>query len=285
MHSSATGTPPHDALLSVSALGVVYGGRRRGVVTAVDDVALAVPRGSIFALIGESGSGKTSLARAVCGLVPYTGRVEYDGAPIDQSSMRAHRMRPIQMVHQNPFSALNPRWPIWRSVAEPIVALARQGKRSVDVKAHAAALLERVGLEARLHDRLPHQVSGGQCQRVVIARAIATESKLIVLDEAVSALDAAVKKEVLSLLQELAAEEGVTYLFVTHDMATVAAIATHVAVMKSGRLVELGTSEAVLRSPREDYTRELISAVPTLTRPAGGSSRPSGPPEPEKSAP
>jgi len=263
--------PSHAAvdapLLSVSELSVVYRGRRRAAAApAVDNVSFHVARNSVFALIGESGSGKTSLARAICGLVASSGSVEYDGAPLDQDAMRAHRMRPIQMVHQNPFSALNPRWPIWRSVAEPIVALTRHHRGSGRPREEAGALLQRVGLDARLHERLPHQVSGGQCQRVAIARALATRSKLIVLDEAVSALDAAVKKDILALLRSLAAEESITYFFVTHDMASVAAIATDVAVMKAGRIVEIGTSAEVLTAPRDDYTRELINAVPTLTR-------------------
>lgn len=260
-------SPEEPFCLEVTDLDVVYGGRRRGRVLAVDRVSLSIPRNSILALIGESGSGKTSFARAVCGLLPHGGRIEFMGSPLDTTAWKAGRLRPIQMVHQNPFSALNPRWPIWRSVAEPMIALARgRAHRGPDVRDSAVALLERVGLSASLHRRLPHEVSGGQCQRVAIARAIATEAKLLVLDEAVSALDAGVKKDILHLLRTLAVEESVTYLFVTHDMATVAAIATDVAVMRSGRLVESGPSADVLQSPREDYTRELIAAVPVLNR-------------------
>lgn len=259
-------TPAAPALLEITDLGVDYRGRGRRVVRAVDGASLRMEANSVLALIGESGSGKTSLARAVCGLLPYTGTVQFEGRTLDHRTMNAHRVRPIQIVHQNPFSALNPRWPIWKSVAEPIIALNRQLRRSVDPRAQARAALVRVGLAESLHDRLPHRISGGQCQRVAIARAIATETKLLVLDEAVSALDAAVKKDILRLLRELAQEEEVSYLFVTHDMATVADIASHVAVMKSGRLVETGTSREVLLSPREQYTRQLISAVPTLPR-------------------
>lgn len=253
-------------LLELTDLHVEYRARGRKTVRAVEEVSLSMEPNSVLALIGESGSGKTSLARAVCGLLPYTGTVRFLGQELDRKTMNARRLRPIQIVHQNPYSALNPRWPIWKSVAEPIIALNRQLKRSVDARAAAKAALSRVGLGDHLHDRLPHRISGGQCQRVAIARAISTEVKLLVLDEAVSALDAAVKKDILKLLRELAQEEQVSYLFVTHDMATVADIATHVAVMKSGRLVETGTSREVLLSPREDYTRQLISAVPTLPR-------------------
>ena len=253
-------------LLEISDLAVEYRGRGRKVVRAVDGVSLQLQAGSVLALIGESGSGKTSLARAVCGLLPFAGSVKYMGQTLDRRTLNAHRVRPIQIVHQNPFSALNPRWPIWKSVAEPIIALNRQLKRPGDARALARAALIRVGLGEHLHNRLPHRISGGQCQRVAIARAIATEAKLLVLDEAVSALDASVKKDILRLLRDLAEEESVSYLFVTHDMATVADIATHVAVMKSGQLVETGTAREVLLSPREDYTRQLISAVPTLPR-------------------
>jgi ABC-type glutathione transport system ATPase component len=259
---AATTTP----LLEVTDLVVDYRGRGRKVVRAVDGVSLRMEPGSVLALIGESGSGKTSLARAVCGLLPYAGTVQFEGQTLDRSTLKPGRVRPIQIVHQNPFSALNPRWPIWKSVAEPIIALNRQLKRKGDARAQAHAALVRVGLAEHLHDRLPHRVSGGQCQRVAIARAVATETKLLVLDEAVSALDAAVKKDILKLLRDLAVEEQVSYLFVTHDMATVADIASHVAVMESGRLVETGTSRDVLLAPREDYTRQLISAVPTLPR-------------------
>ena len=259
------------ALLSVSDLRVVYRERRHRFVQAVDDVSITMERNSVLAVIGESGSGKTSLSRAVCGLVPHTGRIEFAGRVLDHRAWRAGAMWPIQMVHQNASSALNPRWPIWRSVAEPIVALVRRSGRSLNVRDHAAELLTRVGLPEKMHTRLPHQISGGQCQRVVIARAIATEASLIVLDEAVSALDAAVKRDILRLLGELAQERAVSYLFVTHDMAAVAAIATHVAVMRSGRLVEIGTSAEVLGDPQEQYTRELIAAVPQL--PATGARR------------
>jgi peptide/nickel transport system ATP-binding protein len=260
--ASAAGESPS---LTISDLVVTYRARGRGIVPAVDHVSLEIPRNAIYALIGESGSGKTSLARAVCGLVPYSGSIRFMGAPLDPRAMKAGGMRPVQMVHQNPYSALNPRWPIWMSVAEPISRLDRRASGD-EVKAAARALLERVGLGSRLHERLPHQVSGGQCQRVAIARALATRAKLIVLDEAVSALDAGVKRDILELLKTLSIEESVAYLFVTHDMATVAAIATDVGVMRNGRLVESGTSVDVLRSPREDYTRELMDAVPTLDR-------------------
>lgn len=252
-------------LLEIERLRVVYRDRGRDVV-AVNDVSLNIERNSVLALIGESGSGKTSLARSVCGLQPYQGEIHFNGEPLNRTAMRTGRMRPIQMVHQNPFAALNPRWPIWRSVAEPMIAIARQRHERIDVRDRARAALERVGIAARLDGQPPHRISGGQCQRVAIARAIATESKLLVLDEAVSALDAAVKKDILALLRELAAEESVSYLFVTHDMATVAEVATHVAVMESGVLVEAGTAIEVLVTPKEPYTQRLISAVPTLSR-------------------
>jgi oligopeptide/dipeptide ABC transporter ATP-binding protein len=168
----------------------------------------------------------------------------------------------VQIVFQDPVSALDPRWPIWRSIAEP--RLARMPASEAQHRAVAIRLMERVGLSASYADRTPLRLSGGQRQRVTIARALAAEPKLVILDEAVSALDVSVRNEVLALLDGLRAEHGLTYLFISHDMGAVAQISRDVAVLYLGTLMEVGTAEQVIRRPAHPYTRALIAAVPTI---------------------
>jgi peptide/nickel transport system ATP-binding protein len=234
-------------------------------VQAVSGISVSLPHQSTLALIGESGSGKSTLARAVCGLVPLTdGAVTVAGTPLQQgpATARDAGAAGIQMVVQDSGGALNPRWPIWRIISEP--ARLMQGKRGAELRQIAAKIIRDIGLPEEFLDRYPHQLSGGQRQRINIARALAAEPNIIVLDEAVSALDLSVRNEILGLLAQLKRDRQLTYLFITHDMGAVVQIATHVAVLYLGRLVENGPVREVVQTPKHPYTRALIGAVPTI---------------------
>ena len=255
------------ALLELRDLVVTYHSRGRASLTAVAGVSIDLQEAHTLALIGESGSGKSTIARAICGLIrAESGAITIDGRDLlkEAEQPEAAGRYGIQIVFQDPVSSLDPRWPIWRSVAEPRLA---RFPGSTDTHRRAAvALLERVGLPASFADRKPHQLSGGQRQRVTIARALAAAPRLIILDEAVSALDVSVRNEILALLDELKRERQLTYLFISHDMGAVAQVASDVAVLYLGRLVEMGSADAVIRRPMHPYTRALIAAVPSLTR-------------------
>jgi oligopeptide/dipeptide ABC transporter ATP-binding protein len=252
-------------LLAIRDLTVTYGLGTRQPVRAVAGVSLEVAAGGTLALIGESGSGKSSIARAICGLAPVeTGTITMDGHDLTDAPDRpvAAGQRGIQIVFQDPVSSLDPRWPVWRSVAEPLL---RQVPSVHDRRERAMVLLERVGLDRSFGDRHPHQLSGGQRQRVTIARAIAPAPKLLILDEAVSALDVSVRNEILVLLDHLKREAGLTYLLISHDMGAVAQMATEIAVMYLGKVVEAGGAAQVIRHPVHPYTDALLAAVPTVS--------------------
>jgi len=232
-------------------------------VVAVEGLDLALHRGETLALVGESGSGKTTSARLLAGLVPPSGGVVLrDGVestaqtPATRQDWR-HRM---QFVYQSPFASLNPRLTVERIVSEPLRA-ARVGTRATRA-ARVRQLIDLVALPASVIDRRPGALSGGQRQRVAIARAVALRPELLVLDEPVSALDASVQAQILQLLVDLRAEFGLTYLFISHDLAVVRQIADRVAVMSAGTLVEIGTTEEVFTRPQHDYTRRLLASIP-----------------------
>ncbi|MCX5495868.1 ATP-binding cassette domain-containing protein [Kaistia dalseonensis] len=232
-------------------------------VVALDGVSLTFNRGECHAIVGESGSGKTTIANLVLGLMPATsGSMRFNGVALPAERTKAHR-RAIQLVQQNPLSALNPRRSVGASVRLPLdvhgIGVSRERG------ARVAGLLEEVGLEADYARRSPRGLSGGQRQRVAIARALACEPELIVLDEPTSALDVLVQARVLQLLQRLRQERGLTYLFITHDLAVVRAIATRVSVFQKGRLVETGPVESIFANPQSAYTRQLIGAIPVVT--------------------
>jgi len=253
------------SLLRIEDLTVTYGLRTRQPVRAVAGVSLEVGLGRTLALIGESGSGKSSIARAICGLAPVErGSIQMDGHELTTAPDRpaAAGERGIQIVFQDPVSALDPRWPAWRSVAEP---LQRNVDSTDERRERALALLERVGLDRSFGDRHPHQLSGGQRQRVTIARALAPAPRLVILDEAVSALDVSVRNEILVLLDDLKKQGGLTYLLISHDMGAVAQMATDVAVMYLGRIVESGEAARVIKEPVHPYTDALLAAVPTVS--------------------
>jgi len=240
--------------------------RRRGerlVVKAVDGVTLRLRKGEAFGLVGESGSGKSTIGKAALHLVPITGgRLEIGGEDLTRLDRAAEKKlrRTAQMIFQDPHSALNPRMTIIRSVAEPLVL--HTAIRGAALTSRVAELLETVGLSRQFLYRYPHELSGGQKQRVCIARAIALEPALLILDEPTSALDVSVQSQILEFLKELQADLGLTYLFISHNLAVVRYLCRRVAVMYLGVIVEEGETEAVFENPRHPYTQALLKAVP-----------------------
>ncbi len=230
-------------------------------VLAVDDVSFAVPAGSVLGVVGESGCGKSTLARLILGLLPPSaGDVLVDGKRLADMDRRA-RARLIQPVFQDPFSSLNPRRRVGDIVAMPLVAQGDVDRRETERR--VAAALERVGLSAEQGTRYPSQLSGGQRQRVAIARALVLRPRIVVCDEPTSALDVSVQAQILNLLAELRTDLGLTYLFISHNLAVVEHVASEVAVMYLGRIVERNESEALFREPRHPYTRALLASVLT----------------------
>ena len=231
--------------------------------TAVDRISFSVPKGSTMALVGESGSGKSTAAKMLLGLERLTsGSILVDGAEVGKMNRRElfQLRRRMQPVFQDPYGSLDPLHNIGNTIAEPLVTH-RVGD-AASRKARVLEVLEQVALPRELVTRYPNELSGGQRQRVAIARAIALKPDILVLDEAVSALDVLVQAQVLNLLADLQAELGLTYLFITHDLAVVRVIADHVCVMEKGRIVEASTVDDVFENPREQYTRELLDAIP-----------------------
>ncbi len=234
--------------------------------TAVDGVSLEVQRGETLAVVGESGCGKTTLARMLLRLIePDSGELRFEGRDLLASrgaELRAER-RHMQMIFQDPFASLDPRMRVGEIVGEPLAIHHRElSKRQKQDR--TAAMLERVGLAADALQRYPHEFSGGQRQRIGIARALILRPKLVVADEPVSALDVSVGAQVLLLLAELQSEFGLTYLFISHSLPVVAQVATRIAVMRAGKFVELGSAQQVLHQPAHPYTQELLAAVPAL---------------------
>ena len=230
-------------------------------VVAVDDVSFAVPSGSVLGVVGESGCGKSTLARMILGLLPPTsGEVLVDGKRLSDMDRRA-RARLIQPVFQDPFSSLNPRRRVGDIVAMPLVAQGNIPRAGITRRVEEA--LARVGLTAEQGMRFPSQLSGGQRQRVAIARALVLRPRIVVCDEPTSALDVSVQAQILNLLAELRRELGLTYLFISHNLAVVEHVASEVAVMYLGRIVETNESEALFAEPRHPYTRALLDSVLT----------------------
>ncbi|WGL52507.1 ABC transporter ATP-binding protein [Nocardioides sp. BP30] len=228
---------------------------RYGPTTVVDGVDLTVPDGEIVGLVGESGSGKSTIARAVVGLAPVSGgRIELDGRELP----RRGRHRPVQMVFQDPYSSLDPRMTIGESIAEAIPERLSRRARTAEIE----RLLALVHLDPRRAQSLPSQLSGGQRQRVALGRALAGRPEVIIADEITSALDVSVQGAVLNLVREMQREFGLSMLFISHNLAVVRYVASQVAVMHQGRIVERGPTAAVLGDPQHDYTRQLLAAVP-----------------------
>jgi peptide/nickel transport system ATP-binding protein len=262
------GEGDHAAVVSVRELHVGFdlrGGFLNRVnrrVHAVEGVSFDIAPNETLSLVGESGCGKSTTAKAIAGLVPYTGTISIGGhdlAGLDREGRMAVR-RDVQMVFQDPYASLDPRMRVGDLVQEPLLV---HGLGSANERRDRAAyLFDRVGLSADQMERYPHEFSGGQRQRICIARALALRPKLIIADESVSALDVSVQAKVLKLLKELQAEFGLSFLFISHDMAVVENISDRVAVMYLGQIVEMGTRQQIFGNPRHAYTRRLIDAVP-----------------------
>ena len=257
---TATDTP----LLEIRGLKKHFRIAKGQTVHAVDGIDLVVRRGETVALVGESGCGKSTLGRAVLGLAPVTeGEILFEGKRIDnlkRSEFRMMRQR-IQVVFQDPFSSLNPRMRVRDIIGEPLVNF-RMAKRGAELEQKVSDLLDQVHLPRDAGSRYPHEFSGGQRQRVGIARALATGPDLIVLDEAVSALDVSVKAQIINLLAELQERLGLAMLFISHDLAIVEHLADTVAVMYLGKVAEIGPRRSVFANPTHPYTQALLSAVP-----------------------
>ncbi|HEX7003699.1 MAG TPA: oligopeptide/dipeptide ABC transporter ATP-binding protein [Trueperaceae bacterium] len=261
-------------LLEVSNLTVEFptGRGQRGeskrLLRAVDGVSLTIERGETLGLVGESGSGKTTFGRALLRVVPATqGRVRYftgDGRSIEVLELDRRGLRGVwremQMIFQDPYSSLNPRMTVADIIGEPLVAnrLAKGARLSEKVRDIAI----RCGLSPEHLGRHPHAFSGGQRQRIAIARSLVLEPSFVVCDEAVSSLDVSIQSQILNLLSELQRDLGFTYLFIAHDLSVVSQVSDRVAVMYLGRIVEIGPTEAIFRSPRHPYTEALLSAIP-----------------------
>ena len=238
-------------------------GVRKGKVSAVDQVSLEVQPGSTMGIVGESGCGKSTLARVVVGLYPAdSGQITFDGQTLRNGKKRPRKViEQMQMVFQDPYSALNPRASIGEAIGFPLRV---QGVGSSETAERVAAMLEEVGLHSNYANYYPHQLSGGQRQRVNIARALVLQPRLIVLDEAVSALDKSIQAQILNLLQELQEAHQLTYLFISHDLNVVEYMSGQVAVMYLGQVVESCSSAALYEKPRHPYTQGLLASIPKI---------------------
>ncbi|SNT04294.1 ABC transporter ATP-binding protein [Antarctobacter heliothermus] len=243
-------------------IGASFLGRPTHRVHAVEGVSFDIRPGETFGLVGESGCGKSTIAKSLAGLVPHQGHVEVDGQALAGLTAQGRRdiCRHIQMVFQDPMAALDPRMTVGEAVAEPLLIHGIGTPKERHTR--AAELFERVGLTLEQMTRYPHEFSGGQRQRICVARALALKPKLIICDESVSALDVSVQAQVLELLEELQRETGVSYLFISHDMAVVENVVDRLAVMYLGQIVEMGTRDQVFGNPRHNYTKRLLDAVP-----------------------
>ena len=232
-------------------------------VKAVDDVSLEIHRGEVLGLVGESGSGKSTLGRSILRLVPMTGgQISFDGielSALEGRSLKQFRHR-MQMIFQDPYASLNPRMTVYDTLAEPLLLHGLVNKAGLEQAIRE--LMDNVGLARAFVRKYPHEFSGGQRQRIAIGRALATRPEFIVADEPVSALDVTIQAQILDLLADLTKEYGLTMLFISHDLAVIRQIADRIAVMYHGKLVEEGSTAQVFDSPREDYTRSLLAAIP-----------------------
>ncbi|MDQ0726367.1 ABC transporter ATP-binding protein [Microbacterium sp. W4I20] len=255
---------PQDYIVEFENLTKVYPVRGRGEdFLAVDDVSLAIPRGETVAIVGESGSGKTTTARMLLKVIePTSGLIRYEGKDIsklDRAETKNFRQR-VQPIFQDPYSSLNPMFTIERLIQEPLDFYKRGS--SADRRKRVRQLLDDVALPQSMLRRYPSELSGGQRQRIAIARALALSPDLIVCDEPVSALDVLVQDQILKLLGDLQREYGLSYLFISHDLAVVRLISDYVCVMKDGKLVEAASSEEIFTNPRDPYTRRLLASIP-----------------------
>jgi peptide/nickel transport system ATP-binding protein len=270
----------HDPLLEVMGLTRIFDISRpwldrlvaresRRFLAAVSDVSLTVRRGATLARVGVSGSGKSTLARMIVGLLrPPAGKVSIDGidmwAPTDRVARQGLR-RKLQMIFQDPYASLNPRWRVGAIIADPIRAFAL-AKDKAEIVARVTELLQLVGLDPAAAYQYPHQFSGGQRQRICIARALASNPEFLVCDEPTSALDVSVQAQILNLMRDLQDRLGISYLFISHNLAVVRYMAARVGVMRLGRIVETAPASDLFERPQHPYTRMLIDALPDISR-------------------
>ncbi|MDB5374113.1 MAG: transporter ATP-binding protein [Belnapia sp.] len=239
-------------------------GEGRRTLKAVDGVSFRIPKGTTLSLVGESGCGKSTVARLVVGLYrPTRGRVLFDGIDLEEARATAAQRRRMQMIFQDPYASLNPRWRVRDIIAEPIRAFGLiDGKAAQQER--VGQLLTQVGLSPLDGEKFPHEFSGGQRQRISIARALSSNPEFLVCDEPTSALDVSVQAQILNLMKDLQQRLGLTYLFISHNLAVVRQVSDRIGVMYLGRLVELALAETLFEAPRHPYTRALMEAIPDL---------------------
>ncbi len=231
---------------------------------AVDEASFAITRGSTLSLVGESGCGKSTIARMAVGLMPPSGgKIRFEGKPLSTARAQPELRRRMNMIFQDPYASLNPRWRVRNIVAEPLRAFAiLSGAQAIATR--VGELLAQVGLASADGEKYPHEFSGGQRQRISIARALASEPDFLVCDEPTSALDVSVQAQILNLMRDLQQRLGLTYLFISHNLAVVRHVSDRLGVMYLGRIVEQGPAETIFRTPRHPYTRLLLDAIPDL---------------------
>ena len=242
----------------------VIAGEGKRLLRAVDGLNLSVPKGTTLSLVGESGCGKSTVARLAVGLYrPSAGQVMFDGRDLAEARAASDQRRRMQMIFQDPYASLNPRWRVRDIVAEPIRAFGLLPNRAAE-EARVAELLTQVGLSPLDGHKFPHEFSGGQRQRISIARALSSNPEFLVCDEPTSALDVSVQAQILNLMKELQSRIGLTYLFISHNLAVVRQVSDRIGVMYLGRIAELAPAESLFRRPRHPYTRALMEAIPDL---------------------
>ncbi|MCA3347333.1 MAG: ATP-binding cassette domain-containing protein [Roseomonas sp.] len=250
--------------VSRPALQRLIAGEGKRILRAVDGVNLSVPKGTTLSLVGESGCGKSTVARLAVGLYrPSGGQVIFDGRDLAEARAASDQRRRMQMIFQDPYASLNPRWRVRDIVAEPIRAFGLLPNRAAE-EARVAELLTQVGLSPLDGHKFPHEFSGGQRQRISIARALSSNPEFLVCDEPTSALDVSVQAQILNLMKELQSRMGLTYLFISHNLAVVRQVSDRIGVMYLGRIAELAPAESLFRRPRHPYTRALMEAIPDL---------------------
>lgn len=252
-------------LLRVSHLKQYFKPRRNFTVKAVDDISLSIPQGKTYGLVGESGSGKSTTGRSIIRLYdPTAGEIEFDGQRIDGKLSAATRSKlrtDMQMIFQDPVSCLNPRKKVMDIIAQGLDAHHLYTSKT-EREEKVYKILEKVGISPEMATRYPSQFSGGQCQRIGIARALVLQPKLVIADECISALDVSIQAQVVNLMRDLQDEMGITYLFIAHDLSMVKYISDYIGVMHMGHIVECGTTDDIFQNPIHPYTKSLLSAVP-----------------------